>query len=587
MSDARLRELGRGEQTPASEAELLQNRLRTGDLSPEWLEVGARLGEPLARKILARFVKVEESEKTLGLLPFAHEASVQAALDLTELEIESARKGRQGTEASAGVSDLLEAVRGWLREPGPLSLEACQAPRRALEREASSLETERERQVDHREEIHERQRELSRIWPRTSGDGSYELSLDRDQNQAELERIGRVQRILRVVLLAEHCARASGVQAAGWVVVELRAEQALGIKRIRELLAVWALSPARANTIPPKGWRKEVDPWAGDPSWAPAPSQSGSKFEEDEPEPLVGFAFQSSLEDKNVKKAATAIRKRIRAKELHKDLVSLAALFGDPASWLVAKPKGFPKLEAPAGSAAMNQALLELIAGFAKDLPRDEVRRIQFLQRLRDPESTSKPGPVLPNWARSLVARLALAIGDTLLPLFEAEHPDLAAPRVALEAARAFHLRPQGDAELPTARAKEATKAVGRRTRRANPARSAGRAVGWAAELVIRMHHKARRPQLNYANRDLLEECLLAELEPQGLWDLIRTTAIDWALGDDDLGLAARPYSPRESFVAGEAIEHSKFGKGKVVNVRGKKIEVDFAEGRKTLVHAG
>ncbi len=594
MRDARQRALGRGERTPANEAELLQERLRTGELSLGWLEVGARLGDALARKVLGRFVRVEGSEKTLDLLPLAHEVSVRVALEVAAVQIEAAGKGHERTQASAAVRGLLDAVKAWSREPSPEGLLACEAARGVLEQEAASLAAERDRQVEIRGQIYERQAELSRIWPRTSGDETYELSLDRDQNLAELGRIGRVQQLQRVVELAERCARGSGAEAAALVVVELDSERRLGIKRIRELLAVWALSPGRASVPPPEGWSEVVDSRAGDlgagNSGAGQPGGPGLSmgtlgFDEDEPEPLLGFVFQSSLEDKAVKKEATALRKRI--KELHKDLVALAALCGDPASWLVAKPEGFPKLEVPSSSAAMNEELVELIAGFAKDLPRDEVRRIQFLQRLRDPESTSKPGPVWPDWARSLVARLALAIGDTLLPLFEAEHSDQAAPRIALEAARAFHLRPRGDAELATARAKEATKAAGRRTRRANAAKSAGRAVGWATELVVRVHHKARRPQLNYANRDLLAECLAAGLEPQALWDLIRTTAIDWALGEDDLGLEARPYSPRESFVVGEVLQHSRFGQGKVMSARGKKIEVEFPEGRKTLVHAG
>jgi len=48
-----------------------------------------------------------------------------------------------------------------------------------------------------------------------------------------------------------------------------------------------------------------------------------------------------------------------------------------------------------------------------------------------------------------------------------------------------------------------------------------------------------------------------------------------------------RPYSPRETYAEGEWVEHAKFGRGKVVQARGGKIEVRFESGPRVLLHGG
>jgi len=50
---------------------------------------------------------------------------------------------------------------------------------------------------------------------------------------------------------------------------------------------------------------------------------------------------------------------------------------------------------------------------------------------------------------------------------------------------------------------------------------------------------------------------------------------------------ALRAYSPRETYAAGEWVEHPKFGRGKVTEARGGKIEVRFESGPRLLVHGG
>jgi hypothetical protein len=49
---------------------------------------------------------------------------------------------------------------------------------------------------------------------------------------------------------------------------------------------------------------------------------------------------------------------------------------------------------------------------------------------------------------------------------------------------------------------------------------------------------------------------------------------------------AARPYGISQTYAVGDVIEHPKFGRGSVVSVAGQRIEVEFADGKKPLVHA-
>ncbi len=48
----------------------------------------------------------------------------------------------------------------------------------------------------------------------------------------------------------------------------------------------------------------------------------------------------------------------------------------------------------------------------------------------------------------------------------------------------------------------------------------------------------------------------------------------------------ARPYAASQAFAVGELIEHPKFGRGSVVAVTGQRMDVEFPEGKFTLVHA-
>lgn len=47
-----------------------------------------------------------------------------------------------------------------------------------------------------------------------------------------------------------------------------------------------------------------------------------------------------------------------------------------------------------------------------------------------------------------------------------------------------------------------------------------------------------------------------------------------------------RAYAPSQTFAVGDVIDHAKFGRGEVVAISGSRIDVEFADGKHTLVHA-
>jgi hypothetical protein len=48
-----------------------------------------------------------------------------------------------------------------------------------------------------------------------------------------------------------------------------------------------------------------------------------------------------------------------------------------------------------------------------------------------------------------------------------------------------------------------------------------------------------------------------------------------------------RQYSARDVYAEGDVIQHPKFGQGRVIEVRGGKIDVKFGSDMRTLLHAG
>ncbi|HEU0035056.1 MAG TPA: hypothetical protein VFQ53_30730 [Kofleriaceae bacterium] len=66
------------------------------------------------------------------------------------------------------------------------------------------------------------------------------------------------------------------------------------------------------------------------------------------------------------------------------------------------------------------------------------------------------------------------------------------------------------------------------------------------------------------------------------LESLTELAAIAWRAPER----AARPYAASQTFAVGDLIDHPKFGRGSVTAVSGARIEVAFADGAHTLVHA-
>jgi len=64
----------------------------------------------------------------------------------------------------------------------------------------------------------------------------------------------------------------------------------------------------------------------------------------------------------------------------------------------------------------------------------------------------------------------------------------------------------------------------------------------------------------------------------EGLCDMARIT---WRAPE----LPVRPYAASQKFAVGDLIEHPKFGRGSVVSVMGQRMDVEFSDGKHTLVH--
>lgn len=66
------------------------------------------------------------------------------------------------------------------------------------------------------------------------------------------------------------------------------------------------------------------------------------------------------------------------------------------------------------------------------------------------------------------------------------------------------------------------------------------------------------------------------------LASLTQFAGLAWAKAE----VAVRAYSIKETFAVGDELEHPKFGRGSVKACAGQRIEVEFADGTHTLVHA-
>jgi len=525
VSDRRLRELERRfaqERSPTVEGELLRVRVQVGDLSPDWLRLVAALGHPPARKVLGGFVRVLTFDDLADTVEgWPPEAMLRASLTL--LDLEPRRIGAE--QLAADMRGLEEIVQGVLA--GEQRVEAARALEEALRERWPAL--------------------FSNAW----------------QVPKPVETAG---------VLLRCCQGVAPGGLLGLVEGHRRGSQQREVARtLREALVPWALA---GRGRPPASLVPEVA----------VPLEILQAREEEE-----RSEFEELLDTTSVKRRATALRKRRRAKTLTLDRLRLAAWLGDPAAWLVAKPDGEPELSAAVGTdPSRHGALLALqlstqILRFAKKLPRNEARRLTYLRRLHDPgASPSDLAPAWPDWSRPLVAHLALILGEELVARFAAHDPNDDRPAAALSAARAFHRDPLGDPE-PTLEAARAASHCARR--KLPPAiKSAAQGASWAAQIVARTYTKARVPVLYYANLDFLDRVLRAGFEPQQLWDLLRSSAIAWALGEDEQAIdEVRPYSPRGAYRVGDQIEHPRFGLGQVTLSAGRRLVVDFTEGSRNL----
>jgi len=566
VSDRALRDLERraaAEGTFAAWAALLRARLRLGGAPAAWVGVAAQLGDPAARRVLGRFVPVLTHEVLAASVDgWDREACARVAAAFAR---ERPGWWRRWRPEDGALDAAVAAAEAWFAAPA----DARSGPAARAAAAADALAA----RIDEAAAIH--------LAPRTPGGPSpAERTAAAGAARAGVPALAAARAAAAADDAAAREALRQGWEPPAWDAADspvARLARRDEAERVRAALRPWAL---RARDDDPPA---ALAPGLPDPAREAAAAAAEAEAEAVR---ALEAAFGEALAAEETKARATAIRRRLRAKELERDRVKLAARLGHAPAWLVVKPGEDvrPDLAPPEAGVAMSGRLSEHVARFSKELPRAERRRIAFIRSLYDPEGEgSEPGPAWPDWARELVARVAIGVARVVLPRVQAARPDDPAPAAALEAALAYHLRRDDPAPVEAA-AKEAS-----RSARRGPAdvRAAGRVVAWVGPLVVRVHDRARQPRLCYSQRDLLGKALEAGLGRLELWTLIREVAAAWATGEDDLGLAARPYAPKASFAEGEAIDHPKFGVGRVVKVAGRKIDVEFEGGRRTLVHAG
>ncbi len=531
--DAQLQALRRQaelERTDEARARLLAGRLRAGDLGLVWLFAAARLGDPSARIAIDRPVRPVTSIQLATIIEeqLDRDGCTRVALALAKARLPEWTTAFPDDKRPA---EAIDAAQAWLDAPGSDRADRCAAAARGA-RDAA--------------------------------------------DEAGPEATWQALNAAQLAAASAACASASRIREVRTEAIEAWRLCKESDAVAREALTPWALEVDRPDEAePPKDLR-------------PGPRELESHREKIEASRRRRAAFEDALGAAETKKRATSIRKRLRAKELERDRVKLAASLGDPAAWLVVKPDPDeePDLEPPESGEAMGARLTIHVGRFAKKLPRAEIRRLMFLKRLHDPDGdANEPGPAWPEWSRDLIARIALAVGSRCLERFEAAVEGEQAPRTALDAAYAFFTAP---GEETAARVADAAKTAGRVASRKLPpeAKAAARAVSWAAQLVVRAR-AAPKPRLNYAKRDLLGQAYEAGLSAQELWDELRDETIGWSLRERDLGRPPRPYAPGEAFAEGETIEHPKFGTGRVVATSRGRMQVAFDGETRTLVHAG
>ena len=73
-----------------------------------------------------------------------------------------------------------------------------------------------------------------------------------------------------------------------------------------------------------------------------------------------------------------------------------------------------------------------------------------------------------------------------------------------------------------------------------------------------------------------------AAMLPSLLESLTQLARISWRAAEQKV----RTYAANQTFAVGDVIEHPKFGRGSVLSCQAQRIEVEFADGKHTLVHA-
>ncbi len=105
--------------------------------------------------------------------------------------------------------------------------------------------------------------------------------------------------------------------------------------------------------------------------------------------------------------------------------------------------------------------------------------------------------------------------------------------------------------------------------------------------VALRSEERIERVTCNYCQSTHLYR------DPEGATARVKSRRTTGARAAEDRTQAvvnrapARPYSPQETYAAGDHITHAKFGDGTVAEARPGKIDVRFGRETRTLLHAG
>lgn len=507
-----------------AEANHLRERLRSGELTQDWLRVAAALGHLPARAALDRD---PPAPPVSALASWGAEARGLAGLAATDRALEVWREYLPERRAPL---DALDVFRAWHGAPSAEAAETCREASRAIDALLSTWEGGTRQVAERYVELSEGDPLHDALDWREAGGSKSDPEVERlacELNKRELaERAARAaDYLLRLAWWSNPRTLEDLHQIAADACACSRGEVA---ETMREALIPWALRTRDAlESAPPIHRPGEEDLPSADlreahlAAWAAA------------------IAAPETLAE------AGTLRARVRAKTLTHERLQLAADAGYPPA-CVAIERLDPPLMFRSGDGPRSRFREIWIRLGREILPQAPERAVQDAVELRIDVAIARHVVE----TRDLGPAAEAAVDAALECLRSPSEATRAACRAASEAAYAVPLQ--------------------------NPPDLAGvdRLPAWVAHQASGSTESRSRPHLRWG------------IAFNALWACHVPALVEWVLSDEQLP-PARPYLPKETFEVGETIAHAKFGEGVVKSVASRKIQVEFPEsGLKTLAHS-